>query len=58
MEEGGTFILFLASGKESLGYYTSLLNDLEALSINTLNQKSHDYHICSRIYYDSLIQEF
>lgn len=29
------------SRKESLGYCTSLLDDLDAFSINTINQRSH-----------------
>lgn len=47
----------MAFGKESLDYYTSLLDDLEALLMNTINQKSHmtNCPMLSRIYYDSLI---
>lgn len=40
IKEGGSFIFFQASGKESLGYYTSLLDDIGALSINTLIRRA------------------
>lgn len=31
----------MASVKESLSYYISLLDDLDALPVNTINQKNH-----------------